>query len=547
VKAILIRASPKDDGIYASTVNDIAFVKNHMSQAIPSGLTFTVIDEEVPAKGMSMGEQILREVDRATRNNDHVLVYYTGHGDEHTGNLFLAGKPELSPKRFVDNWMRTGFERNKKLTLMVDACFSGNWIEAFAALPLAVRRTLRAEVFTASSADTTSTSANYNFTVGGRKIKAEPSTSCPIVNDEFEYRELQKIAKKLNLKANGCHEDLVDRINGSFSYAELQEMAREKGIPSGSAKEDLIERLDLSNQNDVGSGTQYLMTMTGKTKRFNTETHGQRPEYIRFGGLLEEDCYIAIQGAEGTAGKVGSVAKTMQNKVIDEYVSIRNDMAYLRKEAAKFGVSAALGGRSGGSKEDLVKRINKAAKKQEGVPAAATPPRTTAKVEELVEEQEYHDEEYDDDEENAEDDEEDVYLTCSSNVASGLKSDGTFDMRTKRGKELAAAAAAKNGAFPAPVTPQREARVQAVSSSPSSSGSGNSAAGTGYKKDGTFDMRTKKGKELAAAAANGGHAPVSSDSGVVISSGSANGKMLLTGARGGQYYITSGGKKQYVK
>jgi hypothetical protein len=373
VKAVLIRASPKGDGIYAGTRNDVDFVKNHLIQTVP-GVTIATVDEDTPAPGMSMGDQILREVERATRTSDHVVVYYTGHGDKGSGSLDLRRNSGMSPKRFMDNWLATGAQKGKKLTLMVDACYSGNWVETFASLPPETREHLQVEIYSASSSATTSTSANFNFQVGGNPVNAE-STKSAIVNcDNYDYRELQGRARSLGVSSSGTKEALVKRINQSFTYKELQAMAREKGIPSGGAKAELIERLDLSNQNDLGSGTQYLMNMSDGQKRFHQKKHEQRPEYVRFGGLDEKDSLIAIQGKDGISGKIGSVAQSMQVKA-DGHVSVHNDLPFLRKAAEKLGVSGAVGGVTGGTKEDLVNRINKAAaKKKTGKNALLTPP-----------------------------------------------------------------------------------------------------------------------------------------------------------------------------
>ena len=83
-----------------------------------------------------------------------------------------------------------------------------------------------------------------------------------------------------------------------------------------------------------------------------------------------------------------------------------------------------------------------------------------------------------------------------SNAETGLKKDGTPDLRTKKGKAMAAAAQTASSVSTPAATSVRNASTSPIEASVASKLSN---AETGLKKDGTPDLRTKKGKAMAAA------------------------------------------------
>ncbi|GMI06342.1 hypothetical protein TrLO_g12009 [Triparma laevis f. longispina] len=197
VKAIVVRSTTAGSGeeIYAGTKNDTGFVNKALDKAIP-GIKITNIDADTPAKGKSMGEEIESVVSRATRTNNHIILYYTGHGNMEDGSLDLRRNSNMSPKRFISEWLKVG--KGKKVTLIVDACFSGNWIKEFSSLPEEDLDGLKVEIFTSSSAKTTSTSQNNNFQVAGKKVRAG-SRLAPKVSVNNSMQELRKYAADLGV------------------------------------------------------------------------------------------------------------------------------------------------------------------------------------------------------------------------------------------------------------------------------------------------------------------------------------------------------------
>jgi len=131
VKGIIVRSAPKNDIIYDCTVQDKSIWRERMIRMGIPYQNIKMIDSTEPAsgRGMTLKDDIFSAVSRAIRGNDHVFLAYTGHGECGNGALRLRRDQRLTADEFLDMWVNTEEAMGKSLTMIIDACYSGHWVD----------------------------------------------------------------------------------------------------------------------------------------------------------------------------------------------------------------------------------------------------------------------------------------------------------------------------------------------------------------------------------------------------------------------------------
>eukprot|EP00519_Triparma_laevis_P014762 CAMPEP_0182491500 /NCGR_PEP_ID=MMETSP1321-20130603/912_1 /TAXON_ID=91990 /ORGANISM="Bolidomonas sp., Strain RCC1657" /LENGTH=637 /DNA_ID=CAMNT_0024693781 /DNA_START=69 /DNA_END=1979 /DNA_ORIENTATION=- len=420
VKGIIVRSDPESGTIYEGTMADKTIMREQMKKIGIKYQNITTIDstQKATAPNVTMKDDILSSVKNSVKNNDHVVFSYTGHGAQGDGALALRRGQKLTPAEFYQTWVEAAKNADgsfsKKLTVTIDACFSGNWVEQ-AKLFIAENPQMKIEVVSASNGKMLSDAyddgsaftmnaagldgVNWNksenrhtpvmlsynmgedaklgFKKRGKDAVDDDGTllsvakyysTTHLADTEMTKDNLVKWATRL--KEEGFLEGAVISLNKGELSKKINraETAKKKSLAKNVAREELTLTDEMSELRSIAKalGVDSSVGRSG-TKQDLID----RINAASGGGMVDVVARTPPRPSRSVEANDAALARSLafldegssppQSGVHQPYFDSSSRLADIQRQAKRYNINAGVGGRTGGTKDDLIERVNAAA------------------------------------------------------------------------------------------------------------------------------------------------------------------------------------------